>query len=333
MRVVLGLLLLVLGLCGSGAHGEGGGLSKVSEISQFQKTAPRDADEESTKQTTEQTTTDIWAELRALRDMVVVLTVRVDMLQRENSDQATALNSLGIRLTATESKTSDLERKNADLQTRLSSTERELLLSKSRIDQLERENAVQAAELRSLGTRLTATESKTSDLEKKNADLQTSLSSSERELLVIKSRIDQLETGIAEKPKVAFYTSLTDAGNVGPYNTETTLRYSKVFTNIGNAYNPVTGFFTAPVKGVYSIQFTMCGHKAGYMGVYVYKNNQLIMFNTEQRKEAAYRYLTNFVVLELRAGDEIHLVLPPGQSLFDSFHNHNTFSGFLLFPL
>ncbi|XP_038563580.1 heavy metal-binding protein HIP-like isoform X2 [Micropterus salmoides] len=277
MRVGLGLLLLVLGLCGSGAHGEGGGLSKVSEISQFQKTAPRDADEESTKQTTEQTTTDIWAELRALRDMVVVLTVRVDMLQRENSDQATALNSLGTRLTATESKTSDLERKNADLQTRLSS--------------------------------------------------------SERELLVIKSRIDQLETGIAEKPKVAFYTALTDTGYVGPYNTDTTLKYSKVFTNIGNAYNPATGFFTAPLNGVYSFQFTMCGHKAGYMGVYVYKNNQNIMFNLEHKKEAAYRYFTNSVVFNLRAGDEIHLVLPSGHSLFDSANNHNTFSGSLLFPL
>ncbi|XP_049896809.1 major antigen-like isoform X25 [Epinephelus moara] len=354
MRVVVGLLLLLLALCGSGAQGEGGGLGQVGEISEFQETAPRDAAEESAESTTKQTTPDIWAEVRALRDMVVELKVFVQLLQRENSDQE-------MRLTATESKTTDLEKENADLQTRLSSSESELLLSKSRIDQLERENAVQATDLTSLGTRLTATESKssdlekenavqatdlislgtrltateskTSDLEKENADLQTRLSSSESELLLSKSRIDQLERENAERPKVAFYTALTDAGHVGPYSTDITLKYSKVFTNIGNAYNPATGFFTAPVKGVYYLQFSVCSNRTGYMGVYVYKNNQLIMFNDEGKEEVGLEYLTKSVVLELKAGDEIYLVLPSDYSLYDSPHNHNTFSGSLLFTL
>ncbi|XP_074466240.1 uncharacterized protein LOC141752310 [Sebastes fasciatus] len=298
MRVVVGLLLLLLGLCGSGAQGDGGGLGEVGEIREFQETVPRDAVEELTEQTTNQTTPDIWAEVRAVRDMVVKLEVYVEMLQRDNSD----------------------------LQTRLSSSESELLLSKSRIDQLERENAVQE-------TRLTATESKTSDLEKKNTDLQTRLSSSESELVLSKSRIDQLERENAEKPKVAFYTALTDAGYVGPQNTDITLKYSKVFTNIGNAYNPATGFFTAPVKGVYYLQFTVSGNHTGLMGVYVFKNNQRIMYNVEWKEETLYKYFTNSVILELLAGDEIHLVLPSTYSLYDDGDNHNTFSGSLLFPL
>ncbi|XP_037603764.1 uncharacterized protein LOC119475302 isoform X5 [Sebastes umbrosus] len=297
MRVVVGLLLLLLGLCGSGAQGDGGGLGQVGEIREFQDTAQRDAVEESTEQNTKQTTSDIWAEVRALRYMVVKLEVYVEMLQRDNSD----------------------------LQTRLSSSESELLLSKSRIDQLEREAAVQEA-------RLTATESKTSDLEKANTDLQTRLSSSESELLLSKSRIDQLERDNAEKPKVAFYTALTDAGHVGPYNTDITLKYSKVFTNIGNAYNPATGFFTAPVKGVYYLQFTLFGLRIGHMAVTVYKNNQKIMFNVE-RNDGNYEYFTNSVVLELLAGDKIHLDLPSTYTLFDSTDNHCTFSGSLLFPL
>ncbi|XP_028452159.1 uncharacterized protein LOC114567304 [Perca flavescens] len=305
MRVVLGLLLLLLGLCGSGAQGSGGGLGEVGDLNEFHETAPRDAGEESTERITKQTTPDIWAEVRELRDMVVELKVYVAMLQRENSA----------------------------LQTRLSSTERELLLSKSMIDQLERENAVQATELRSLETRLTATESKTSDLEKENADLQTRLSSTETELLVSKSRIEQLERESAEKPKVAFYTALTDAGYVGPHNTDTTLKYSKVFTNIGNAYNPATGFFTAPVKGVYYLQFTVCGNHTGLMGVYVFKNNQKIMFNVEWKEETLYKYFTKSVVLELIAGDTIHLVLPSTYSVYDDGDNHSTFSGSLLFPL
>ncbi|XP_033490166.1 uncharacterized protein LOC117261780 [Epinephelus lanceolatus] len=269
MRVVVGLLLLLLALCGSGAQGEGGGLGQVGEISEFQETAPRDAAEESAESTTKQTT-HIWAEVRALRDMVVELKVFVQLLQRENSDQE-------MRLTATESKTTDLEKENADLQTRLSSSESELLLSKSRIDQLERENT--------------------------------------------------------ERPKVAFYTALTDAGYIGPQNTDITLKYSKVFTNIGNAYNPATGFFTAPVKGVYYLQFTVCGNHTGLMGVYVYKNNQRIMFNVEWKEDAHYKYFTNSAVLELMPGDNIRLVLPSTFVIYDDVDNHSTFSGSLLFTL
>ncbi|XP_032389660.1 complement C1q-like protein 2 [Etheostoma spectabile] len=235
MRAVLGLLLLLLGLCGSG-----GGLVEVGEINEVQETAPRDAVEEKTEQSTKPTTPDIWAEVRALRDMVVELKVYVDILKRENSD----------------------------LQTRLSSTERELLVGKSRIDQLEREN-----------------------------------------------------------------TALTDAGYVGSHNTDTTLKYRKVFTNIGNAYDPATGFFTAPVKGVYYIQFTVCGNHTGLMGVFVFKNNQKIMYNVEWKEDKLYKYFTKSVVLELIAGDTIHLVLPSTHSVFDDGDNHSTFSGSLLFPL
>uniref|UniRef100_A0A671X2Q0 C1q domain-containing protein n=1 Tax=Sparus aurata TaxID=8175 RepID=A0A671X2Q0_SPAAU len=374
MRVVVGLLLLLLGLCGSGAQGEAGGLGEVAEINQ--NTDPKHAAEESTEQTTKQTTCDIWTELRALRDMVVEQKVHMELLQRENSVQATELLSLESRLTSSESKTSDLEKENADLQTRLSSSESELLISKSRIDQLERENAdlqtrlsssesridqletenaVQATELTSLGTRLTATESKTSDLEKENADLQTRLSSSESridqlerenavqatELVSLESRLtssesktSDLEKENAEKPKVAFYTALTDAGTLGPYNTDITLKYSKVFTNIGNAYNPSTGFFTAPVKGVYYLQFTVFGCSAGHIGVRVYKNNQRIMHNWEHNNNDYFpEYFTNSLVLELTAGDEIHLVLPSGHSIYDNSDNYSTFSGSLLFTL
>ncbi|XP_030266707.1 uncharacterized protein LOC115577981 isoform X1 [Sparus aurata] len=248
MRVVVGLLLLLLGLCGSGAQGEAGGLGEVAEINQ--NTDPKHAAEESTEQTTKQTTCDIWTELRALRDMVVELNVHVELLQRENSD----------------------------LQTRLSSSESELLISKSRIDQLERENA--------------------------------------------------------EKPKVAFYTALTDAGTLGPYNTDITLKYSKVFTNIGNAYNPSTGFFTAPVKGVYNLQLTVFGYHAGNIGVHVYKNNQRIMANWERNdNNNVPEYFTKSLVLELTAGDEIHLVLPSSWTIHDSNDNYSTFSGSLLFTL
>ncbi|XP_030294736.1 complement C1q-like protein 3 [Sparus aurata] len=138
----------------------------------------------------------------------------------------------------------------------------------------------------------------------------------------------------SEKPKVAFYAGLTNAGQLGPYNTDITLNYSKVFTNIGNAYNPSTGFFTAPVKGVYNLQFTVFGYYASNSGVYVYKNNQKIMLNWERNSnDLVPEYFTNSLVLELTAGDVIYLVLPSGNSIFDDVNNYSTFSGSLLFTL
>nr|XP_040036736.1 major antigen-like isoform X9 [Gasterosteus aculeatus aculeatus] len=394
MRVVLGLLLVLLGLCGSAAQQDG--FTKVGEIGEFPETAARDTADESIEDTTKQTRHDIWAELRALKDTVsdvrvelyllqrdnadlqtrlssgerelLVSKFRVDLLEKENADLQTRLSSSEsellvskfridqvekenavqeTRLNATESQTSGLEGEITDLQTRLSSSESELLFSKSRIDQLGKENAVQetrlnATEIQTSGlkgkitvqeTRLNTTEIQTSGLEGEITDLQTRLSSSQSELLVSESRIDQLEKENAEKPKVAFYTALTDAGQVGPYNADVTLKYSKVFTNIGNAYSPSTGFFTAPVKGAYYLQFTAASYRTGYMGVQVFKNNQRIMFNGEFMDGSAYKYLTNSVVLELIAGDEVHLVLPPNNYLQDTSDNHNTFSGALLFPL
>ncbi|XP_042354533.1 uncharacterized protein LOC121952112 [Plectropomus leopardus] len=301
MRVVVGLLLLLLGLCGSGAQGEGGGLGEAGEISQFLEKAPRDAAEEPT---TKQTTPDIWAEVRALRDMVVELKVE--------------LRNMEARVKDSESHVDELKA--------------ELMVTKVQVELLQRENSVQATELTSFGTRLTASESKTSDLEKETAELQTRLNNSESELLVSKSRIDQLERENAERPKVAFYVALTDTGHVGPYNTDITLKYSKVFTNIGDAYNPSTGFFTAPVKGVYYLQFTVYGGRNGASGVKLYKNNQGIMYNYNVINGGG-SFLTHSVVLELIAGDTVHLVLPLSHSVYDNTDNQNSFSGSLLFTL
>lgn len=93
------------------------------------------------------------------------------------------------------------------------------------------------------------------------------------------------------------------------------------------------GFFTAPVKGVYSLQFTVMGYDAGTIGVEVYKNNQRIMANWERNNDVIPEYFTKSLVLELTAGDEIHLVLPSDHSIYDDIYNFSTFSGSLLFTL
>ena len=94
------------------------------------------------------------------------------------------------------------------------------------------------------------------------------------------------------------------------------------------------GVFTAPVKGVYNFQFTAFGYNAGDIAVHVYKNNQRIMANWERNNNNLIpEFFTKSLVLELTAGDEIHLVLPTGYSIYDNSNNHSTFSGSLLFTL
>eukprot|EP00064_Thunnus_orientalis_P022442 superscaffoldBa00007550_g22638 len=53
-------------------------------------------------------------------------------------------------------------------------------------------------------------------------------------------QVEELKRENAERPKVAFSVGLTDAGAVGPFTTDITLKFSKIFTNIGQAYNPST---------------------------------------------------------------------------------------------
>ena len=50
-----------------------------------------------------------------------------------------------------------------------------------------------------------------------------------------------------DRPKVAFAASLGINGRLGPYSSPYSLVYSRVLTNIGNAYNPSTGMDTQDV--------------------------------------------------------------------------------------
>ena len=46
---------------------------------------------------------------------------------------------------------------------------------------------------------------------------------------------------LTDQAKVAFSVGLTNDGYVGPFSSQTTLVYKKVFTNIGSAYDTTTG--------------------------------------------------------------------------------------------
>ncbi|XP_031138054.1 heavy metal-binding protein HIP-like isoform X2 [Sander lucioperca] len=195
----------------------------------------------------------------------------------------------------------------------------ELRNSKSKIEKLEQENTV-------LKARMSSCENEVKELKRENAVLEARMSSSENE-------VEELKRENAERPKVAFSVGLTDAGEVGPFNTDITLKFIKVFTNIGQAYNPTTGIFTAPVKGYYYIRFNGWEARPSQtIRITLYHNDKIIT-TCFDNKDVYNLTVSNAFVLQLEKGDVVYMVLNSGYGIYDSLHNRTTFSGFLLFAV
>ncbi|XP_060768520.1 complement C1q-like protein 2 [Neoarius graeffei] len=185
-------------------------------------------------------------------------------------------------------------------------------------------------QLRDLVDQQTAT---LSEIKTKMVYMEKENAAQSAELSVVKSELGSVKKQNAERPKIAFSAGLS-AGQAGPFNTETTLIYSKVISNIGGAYNPHTGVFTAPVRGVYYIRFTAATYNTNNhnMGVHLYKNSQHLMHLGEYSTDGTARHVSGALVLDLEAGDVVYLRLLTNYTLYDDTMLRNTFSGFLIFP-
>uniref|UniRef100_A0A3Q2CL19 C1q domain-containing protein n=1 Tax=Cyprinodon variegatus TaxID=28743 RepID=A0A3Q2CL19_CYPVA len=133
--------------------------------------------------------------------------------------------------------------------------------------------------------------------------------------------------------KLAFSAAFSQNGAFGPFDTEVTLKFSEIFSNIGTAYNPSTGIFTAPVRGTYYFRLTVLELRANHtVGVYLYHNSDLIL-GAFQHSDGLHESTSNAAVLQLEQGDEVFMNLGTGFSLYNDGNNYCTFSGFLLFSM
>ena len=153
-------------------------------------------------------------------------------------------------------------------------------------------------------------------------------------LLLISVFGSQIKSTAAADTKVAFSAGLKDTGFIESGNNELNLVFTRIITNVGQAYSNTMGFFTAPVRGVYYFRFTVADVLYFQtMAIRMFKNGERLMYLTGYGEDWKNSYLSGGLTLQLEVGDVVHLQLPAGHNLYEDASNHSTFSGFLLFVL
>uniref|UniRef100_A0A8C6WIQ3 C1q domain-containing protein n=1 Tax=Neogobius melanostomus TaxID=47308 RepID=A0A8C6WIQ3_9GOBI len=173
-------------------------------------------------------------------------------------------------------------------------------------------------------------------LTEKVANLMDKLSQVETKLQNTEKEVTELKSITQGTPQVAFSAALyeTGQGNTGPFNVDTPLKYKKVFSNIGNNYNPATGIFRATVKGMYFFRYSMHNSHDGNSVTSLMKNGVCVVSVWDTSSSDSLDMGSNAAVLPLEVGDTVYVQLYANRKIFgDNDYNYNSFTGFLLFAL
>ncbi|XP_043954283.1 complement C1q-like protein 2 [Gambusia affinis] len=154
--------------------------------------------------------------------------------------------------------------------------------------------------------------------------VETNLKETESQVLVLKSK---------EALKVVFSAGILGNSAIGPFDTPKTLVYTRVITNLGNAYNQHTGIFVAPVRGMYYFSFFY--HAGGEHAAHLFlmKNNDRVLESYDQMtlNDGADNG-GNAAFMELQQGDQVYIQLIANTHVWGNSYS-TIFSGYLLYQI
>ncbi|XP_049319278.1 uncharacterized protein LOC125780956 isoform X7 [Astyanax mexicanus] len=274
--------------------------------------------------------------LRASESQVEELKKKVEVESHINqeklNDLKTSLNNEGIK---NQEKLSDLKTSlnneveilKKENQESLKDLKNSLKITENNVEILKKENQAQTVNHSTLEVRF---ETEVDELKTKSDE---SLKDLKNSLKITENNVEILKKENQER-KVVFSASLSggESANHGPYSTDVTLVYKHVFINIGNAYNPVTGIFTAPVRGVYEFKIYAFGLGGRTMSVVLQKNGHHVT-GAYVHQQPNVVNSSNGVSLLLEVGDVVCVKVRANDWVHDSTFHHTTFSGQMLFSV
>ncbi|XP_040887730.1 cerebellin-4-like [Toxotes jaculatrix] len=151
--------------------------------------------------------------------------------------------------------------------------------------------------------------------------IETKLKESESQIVELKNK---------ERNKVVFSAATGGNGAIGPFNTDTTIIFKTVITNIGSAYNQFTGIFTAPVAGIYHFSFFYHAGGSHPVSLNLILNNQAVVTTYDHRtSHDGADNGGNAVFLQLQQGDQVYIRLGANTNVWGN-DAITTFNGALL---
>lgn len=104
-------------------------------------------------------------------------------------------------------------------------------------------------------------------------------------------------------------------------------KFDDVRTNIGNVYDPSTGVFTAPEKGIYQISCVISGYSKTDVYYQVMRNDTKFAYGTTNKGN--WDSSTNVWIMELVKGDRVY-IQHRHESRKVHASQHTYFGGYLL---